>query len=85
MYLGPDLGVCDGECIHPHAPATPLVLNGVIKEDAEDGVHHLCDLLLLAVLGVYEAQRQHPFLPDRALQQTPTENTQYIYICILMK
>ncbi len=75
VRMGLNLGMRNGERVHPHAPATPLILNGVIKKDAKDGVHHLCDLLLLAVLGVYKAQRQHPLLPHRALQQTSTEKT----------
>lgn len=67
-----DLGVCDGECVDPHAPASPLVLDGVIEEDAEDGVHHLCDLQLLTAARIYKAEREHPLLPHRALQETPT-------------
>lgn len=84
VHLGPDLGVCDGERVHPHAPAAPLVLNGVIKKDAKDGVHHLCDLLLLTVLGVNKAQRQHPLLPHRALQQTPTEKNECVKKTVLI-
>ncbi len=75
VRLGPHLGMRNRERVHPHAPATPLILNGMIKKDAKDGVHHLCDLLLLAILRVYKAQRQHPLLPHRALQQIPTEKT----------
>lgn len=67
----PDLGVGDGQGVHPDAPAAPLVLDGVIEQDAEDGVDHLCDFLLLAVARVDEAQGEHPLLPHRALQQAP--------------
>jgi len=66
-----DLGVGDGQGVHPDAPAAPLVFDGVVQQDAEDGVHHLCDFLLLTVPRVDEAQREHPLLPHRALQQTP--------------
>ena len=68
-----DLGVGDGQRVHPHAPAAPLVLDGVVEQDAEDGVHHLGDLVLLAVPGVDEAQREHPLLPHGALQQAPED------------
>ena len=61
----------DGQSVHPDTPAPPLVFDGVVEQDAEDGVHHLCDFLLLAVPGVDEAQREHPLLPHGALQQTP--------------
>lgn len=66
-----DLGVGDGQRVHPDAPATPLVFDGVVKEDAEDGVDHLCDFLLLVVSGVDVAEREHPLLPHGALQQAP--------------
>lgn len=68
----PDLGVRDGQGVHPDAPAAPLILDGVVEQDAEDGVHHLCDFLLLAVPRVDEAQGEHPLLPHGALQQAPT-------------
>ena len=42
-----DLGVRDGQGIHPDAPATPLIFDGMVEQDAEDGVHHLRDFLLL--------------------------------------
>ena len=61
----------DGERVHPHAPASPLVLDGVVEQDAEDGVHHLRDLLLLAVPRADVGQGQHPLLPHGALQETP--------------
>lgn len=61
----------DGQGVHPDAPAAPLILDGMVEQDAEDGVHHLCDFLLLVVLRVDEAQREHPVLPHRALQQAP--------------
>lgn len=67
----PDLGVGDGQGVHPDAPAAPLIFDGVIKQNAEDGIHHLCDFLLLVVSRVDEAQREHPLLPHRALQQAP--------------
>lgn len=63
-----DLGVRDGQGVHPDTPAAPLIFDGMIKQNAEDGVHHLCDFLLLTVLWVDEAQREHPLLPHRALQ-----------------
>lgn len=66
-----DLGVGDGQGVNPDAPAAPLVFDGVVEQNAEDGVNHLCDFLLLAVPRVDEAQRDHPLLPHRALQQTP--------------
>ncbi len=66
-----DLGVGDGQGVHPDAPAAPLIFDGVIEQDAEDGVHHLCDFLLLVVSRVDEAQREHPLLPHRALKQAP--------------
>lgn len=68
MFVHAHLGMCDGERVDPHAPASPLVFDGVVEEDAEDGVDHLGDLDLLTAAGVYIAQRQHPFLPHRALQ-----------------
>lgn len=68
----PDLGVRDGQGVHPDAPAAPLIFDSVVEQDAEDGVHHLCDFLLLAVSWVDEAQREHPLLPNGALQQAPT-------------
>lgn len=72
-----DLGMGDGQSVHPDTPAAPLVFDGVVEQDAEDGVHHLCDFLLFTVLWVDEAQREHPLLPYGALQQTPetTEHT----------
>lgn len=51
-----DLGVGDGQGVHPDSPAAPLIFDGMVKQDAKDGVHHLCDFLLLAVSGVDEAQ-----------------------------
>lgn len=66
-----DLGVGDGQGVHPDAPAAPLVFDGVIEKDAEDGIHHLCDFLLFGVSRVDEAQGEHPLLPHRALQQAP--------------
>lgn len=88
-----NLWMSDGECIHPHPPAAPLVFNGVVEQDAEDGVHHLGDLLLLAALRVNVAEGQHPVLPHRALQQAPstgggepssahTHTQSYIYVCM---
>lgn len=71
----PDLGVGDGQGVHPDAPAAPLVFDRMVEQDAEDGVHHLCDFLLLAVSWVDEAQREHPLLPHRALQQAPEAKT----------
>lgn len=71
-----DLGVRDGQGVHPDSPAAPLILDGVVEQDAEDGVHHLCDFLLLVVLRVDEAQREHPLLPHRALQQAPENKRQ---------
>lgn len=68
----PDLGVRDGQGVHPDAPAAPLILDSVVEQDAENGVHHLRDLLLLAISWVDEAQREHPLLPHGALQQAPT-------------
>lgn len=73
----PDLGVGDGQGVHPDAPAAPLVLDGMIKQNTEDGVHHLCDFLLLAVPRVDEAQGEHPLLPHRALQQAPETSHEY--------
>lgn len=61
----------DGKGVHPDAPTAPLVLDGVVEQDAEDGVHHLRDFLLLGVSRVDEAQGEHPLLPHRALQQAP--------------
>lgn len=61
----------DGQCVHPDAPAAPLILDGVVEQNAEDGVHHLGDFLLLAVFWIDEAQREHPVLPYGALQQAP--------------
>lgn len=66
-----DLGVGDGQGVHPDAPAAPLVFDGVIEKDAEDSVHHLCDFLLFCVSRVDVAQGEHPLLPHRALQQAP--------------
>lgn len=66
-----DLGVGDGQGVHPDAPAAPLVFDGVVEQNAEDGVHHLCDFLLLAASWVDEAQGEHPLLPHGALEQTP--------------
>lgn len=76
MCVLANLGVCDRECVDPHTPASPLMLDGVIEKDAEDGVHHLCDLQLLTAARIYKAERQHPLLPHRALQETPK-----IHIC----
>lgn len=75
-----DLGVGDGQGVHPDAPAAPLVFDGVIEQDAEDGVHHFRDFLLLAVSRVDEAQTEHPLLPHRALQQAP-ETTKEKSVC----
>lgn len=58
-----DLGVGDGQGVHPDTPTAPLVFDGMVEQDAEDGVHHLCDFLLLAVARVDKAQREHPLLP----------------------
>lgn len=73
----PDLGVGDGQGVHPDAPAAPLVLDGMIEQNTEDGVDHLRDLLLLAVPRVDEAQGEHPLLPHRALQQAPETSHEY--------
>lgn len=64
-------GVGYGECVHPHTPATPLMLDGVVEKNPEDVVNHLSDLLLLWVLRVNVAEREHPVLPNGTLQQTP--------------
>lgn len=66
-----DLGMGDGQGVHPDAPAAPLIFDCMVEQDAEDGVNHLCDFLLLAVSWVDEAQREHPLLPHRTLQQAP--------------
>lgn len=66
-----DLGVGDGQGVHPHPPAPPLVLDGVAQQDAQEGVDHLRDLLLLTVLRLDVAEGQQPFLPEGALQETP--------------
>lgn len=58
-----DLGVGDGECVHPHTPASPLVLDGMVEQDSEYVVDHFGDLLLFRVLWVNVAQREHPVLP----------------------
>lgn len=68
-------GVGYGQSVHPHAPSTPFMLDGMVQQDAEDVVDHLCNLLLLRVLWVNVAQREHPVLPHRALEQTPTAMT----------
>lgn len=70
-----DLGVGDGQGVHPDTPATPLVFDRVVEQDSEDGVDHLCDFLLLCGARVDEAQREHPLLPHGALQQAPTTTT----------
>lgn len=61
----------DGQGVHPDAPAAPLVLDGVVEQDAEDGVDHLGDFLLLVVARADEAEGEHPLLPHGALQQAP--------------
>ncbi len=70
-----NLGVGNGECVHPHAPASPLILDGMVKQYTEYVVDHFGDLLLLWVLWVNVAQREHPVLPHWTLQQTPTHIT----------
>lgn len=58
-----------GECVHPHAPPSPLVLDGMVEQNAEDVVNHLGDLLLVRVLGVDVAEGEHPVLPHGTLEQ----------------
>lgn len=64
----PHLRMGDGQGVDPDSPAAPFVLDGMVQKDPEDVVNHLCDLLLLWVLGVYVSQREHPVLPYGALQ-----------------
>lgn len=52
-----------GEGVHPHAPASPLVFDGVIQQNPEDVIHHLSDLLLFRIFRVDVAKRKHPVLP----------------------
>lgn len=59
------------ECVHPHTPPSPFVLDGMVEQNAKDVVNHLSDLLLIRVFGVDVAKRKHPVLPHRALKQTP--------------
>lgn len=64
-----------GERVHPHAPPSPLVLDGMVKQNAEDVVNHLGDLLLIRVLRVDVAEGEHPVLPYGALEQASARHT----------
>lgn len=79
----PYLRMGDGQSIDPDPPAPPLVLDGMIQKDPEDVVNHLCDLLLLWVLGVYVSQREHPVLPHRALQQAAAREVKRKHVMVV--
>lgn len=79
-------GVGYGECVHPHTPAAPLVLDGMVEKNPEDVVNHLSDLLLLWVLRVNVAEREHPILPNGTLQQTPvTQKMRWIKLAAVTR
>lgn len=61
------------ERVHPHPPAPPLMLDGMVEENAENVVYHLGDFLFIRVFGVYVAQREHPILPHGALKQASSK------------
>lgn len=63
------LGVCNGQRVDPHPPASPFIFDRMVEQDPKDVVDHLSYFLLLWVLGVDVSKGEHPVLPHRALQQ----------------
>ena len=44
-------GVENGQSVDPHSPTPVFVLDGVMKQNPEDGEHHVRHFLFLGILG----------------------------------
>ena len=70
-----NLWVENGKSVDPDAPASVLVLDGVVKQHAEQDHHQLGHSLFLVTAWIHVRHREQPVLPDRHLQHRPDNQT----------
>jgi len=63
--------VQDGKSVDPDSPASILVLDGMMKQHAEQRHHQLSHLLFLVTAWIDVSHREQPVLPYRHLKHGP--------------
>ena len=61
----------DGKSVDPDSPASILVLDGMMKQHAEQRHHQLSHLLFLVTAWIDVSHREQPVLPYRHLKHGP--------------